>query len=249
MESERLYRAGLLTAVNEVPITKVTSNDYDRLVCANVMPGFLVWAGMDAAINQECPFHDSQSKRSFYVYQQEGRWGYKCLSEAKCGVYGNVIELYHELVRRSPYKPDWWSRKHAAGDLLLRIQAGEMPEVELVPTVCNKSSPSQSANRLLHYLRTVQREHEGLLANCGAIALPRRGIAMSVREVLRGLYTQGEGGIILKERVEHTNAVHTVEEWLAHYREWKVAEMSYTVQTYCTGASNHEFAERREYAV
>jgi hypothetical protein len=237
-----------MAKLRELPFELANSGDFDGINRLDVMPGYLLWAGLGT----ECPFHNSSGKRSLWVFRNE--WSarkelrFKCRSEA-CGAGGDVIQLHYQLIREAGLAPDGWNLRYACADLFRRIEAGQIALDAQLDINPHDPLP-RSDNSLLHRLREYKQQLAAAKAKgrVGEVSLPK-GIRLSVAEVLRGLYAEQEKGIMLKRRTDHTCSVHPVSEWLRRYREWKVAEMGFTVQTYCTGAHSDEFDQRREYAV
>jgi hypothetical protein len=238
------------------PLVRIPSSDFRWLNDHDIMLPYLVWAGMQAVSNQECPFHESIGKRSFWVARNSlssGReYRFKCLADGCLG--GDVAQLHYELVLRYGHPFPEWSLKYACGDLLHRIREGE------ISLSAGKQQPllahNNSYSHRIEWIEEEARFYQQLSTNKPSV---RRGVVASrlpdplpkvtAFKVIKGLYVERDNSIMLKKQPNHTCAIHTVKEWLERYSRWKVDKMGYTVQTYLESSKKEGFSPYRRYAV
>jgi hypothetical protein len=107
----------LLPDLAKSPIENVTSSRFDWVNAHSheLIAPFIVWAGWPRFGDHiESPWHDSKGKRSLWLAPSSvslaREWRYKCLDEG-CGVSGDLVEMYFQLVVKAGKQPgDWWDR-------------------------------------------------------------------------------------------------------------------------------------------
>jgi hypothetical protein len=266
---EEVIRPGLVEKLAALPLGRTESGQFRRLREQDVMLAYLPWAGLRVGKDGhgECPFHASNGKRSLWIARntKPGRseYRYKCLFP-ECGRKGDVIQLHRDLLIAARLAPMSWPLTYACGDLLARIEAGQIRLTDgdtilhdsphLGPAMRHRTEVPEWLRKERFWLARLQQitaaiaGREEVVAG-NSITMPLEHLQMSVAEVLTGLYPDLTKSILLKRETHHTYKVLPVREWLANYREWWVAAKGYTVQTYTTGGHAEEFDPERLWAV
>jgi len=90
-------------------------------------PALLDFAGFPLLRNQQSFNHkgDTGTSLSFFRHKDDGHWMF-CCNNPQCGIRGDVIEFWYQLVVHIRLPSKDWSLPQAAGDLLARVESGEI---------------------------------------------------------------------------------------------------------------------------
>jgi hypothetical protein len=234
------------------PVSQASSRDF--ALARKLVPilALLRHAGYPPSRNGFCPFHGGNGGRAFSVFRH--RLGHDYFVCHGCGVQGDVVDLWFDIVGRSPFAPPWWSRPHACGDLLAHVREGliDMANVALARGTPSSSPPSSSGSnddlwgQKLRHLASRKREEmkRGRFTIKGRAHLPEKRIIRSLPSVITGLFPRGDGWLMLTPRI-NWHPVKTRNEWL---KKGLLMEVSFTSQNYLSrgdldGACDPAFAK------
>ena len=164
----------------------------------------------------------------------------------ECGVKGDVIQFWFELLKPAGlYRADW-SLLRAAGDLIERVESGEI-DVSIrefdddLPASRSHGQRRAKGESYISKLRLIKREVKVI----GSEALPRP-VRISVREVVLGLFPENRLLMITPKREWHDIKLRN--EWLKEYVTVRprVPERSFVSQNYLSRADLNCFYEGME---
>ena len=215
-------------------ISKNESRDFKEIREVISFPALLQFAGMPKLRNQQCFAHKGDTGSSLSFYQrQNGEWMFYC-NNAECGIKGDVIQFWFELLKHAGlYRADW-SLPRAAGDLIERVESGE---IDVSIREFGDQSQSQAhghapRGRDDYFVRLGQlvTQNKGREIG-GSLALPKP-IRMSVREAILGLFPDNGFLMITPKRDWHD--IKRRDEWLEQYTSARppVPERSFISSNY-----------------
>ena len=228
-------------------MSKHESREFERVRRLVPFPALLEFAGFPKLRNQLCFAHQGTTGRGTSLSFFEHRDGhpYFCCNKPECGIEGDVVDFWYEVVQRARLQPASWSRQQACADLLARVQSGEIDtritdfdDASRGPHGRGRGRPDNSdqafTSRDGYYDKLGQlivqnkaREIEG------SLALPKP-VRLSVEQVIRRLFPENRYLMLAKDR-EAFHPIKMRDVWLSRqYRGPALDCCGFVSQNYCS---------------
>jgi hypothetical protein len=194
-------------------------------------PALLEFAGFPKLRNQQCFAHKGSTgtSLSFFQHHQTGQWMF-CCNNAECGVLGDQTEFWFQVVQRARRQPADWSLPKAAGDLLARVDRGEiyLQSREFDDESSTRGHAARERDDYFAQLGQLVRKNQGGQIG-GRLSLPK-AIKLRAEEAIRGLFPENRYLMLTAKRDYHP--IKLRDDWLAG----SVAGFSFVSSNYCSRA-------------
>jgi hypothetical protein len=233
-----------LIAIGKRGFSKNQSRDFKLLQRLIPFPAVLDFAGFPKLRNQQCFAHKggTGTSLSFFPHKDNGHRILHCNGPA-CGIGGDVVQFWFQLIRQIRLQPASWCLPQAAGDLLARVDSGEI-------AISSKDFAGESATskargharppgqgftsgdghwERLAYLITRNKGHEIK----GSMRLPQP-IRLTVAESILALFPENRYLMLANEKQGH-HPIKMRNVWLSGcYQGPTLATCSFGSQNYCS---------------
>ena len=184
------------------------------------IPALFNYTGYPLVENQFCFQHQGHGRALWSFVNARGEWFFKCM-DAQCGLKGDVVEMWYQMVRLSGLAPHQsWDKACACGDLLARAGAGmiDLSVSELASRRDAQYPPRPGDVWLARLEDKVKHSGPAIFEHSGA--LPRRSVQISIRQAVKKLFPE-DGYLLITPRVDWQSCnIDTRDEWLSRrYRE------------------------------
>ena len=161
-------------------------------------------------------------------------------NNAECGIRGDVVEFWYQLLKQAGlYRADW-SLLRAAGDLIERVESGEIDvsirefDDDLPASGIHRQRRRERDEHFARLQELVQRYKGREIA--GSLSLPN-AVKISLREVLLGLFPENRF-IMLANKRDGRHHIMRRDVWLSgrYHAKPTLEYCSFVSQNYCSRA-------------
>jgi len=183
-------------------------------------PALLAFAGFPLLRNQQCFNHkgDTGTSLSFFRHKDDNRWMF-CCNNPQCGIGGDVIDFWYRLVVHIRLPSKDWSLPRAAGDLLARVESGEIDaSINEFEGASSRTRGHAGGDQYFSRLFALCKKSMNRQFTGGSEALPTL-VRMSVKEAILGLFP--EDGFLMVTPKREWHDIKRRDEWLRDYNKTK----------------------------
>jgi hypothetical protein len=186
------------------------------------IPALLNYTGYPLAENQFCFRHKGHGRALWSFVNEDGDWFFKCL-DAGCGLKGDVIEMWYQMVSLSGSAPHHcWDKSCACGDLLARAESGliDLSVNELESRQEAEYPPRQRGDDVWSRRLEEKIKQSGVASFAQSKALPSKGVALSIGQAVKQLFPE-DGYLLVTPRTDWQSCnIDRRDAWLSsRYRE------------------------------
>jgi hypothetical protein len=194
------------------------------------MPALLRYAGYPLSANQFCFRHKGHGAALSIYTHYDGFWYFKC-AESKCGIEGDVVQMWFLMVKLSGFATPYWNKEQACGDLMARANKG-MIDLSIKKLEDGRSPEHPARPKDTYQARLNEMIKQGPPNNLDKDEALPKPVRLSVKQAILGLFP--DDGYLMLTPKRNWHPIMMRDEWLANYSKVRprVCERSFISSNY-----------------